>query len=52
VIINLIILLIKLGLRINSANYFKDQRRHPIRLTSVMFHETPWLPTTKSYLDF
>ena len=45
-IINLIILLTKLGLRINSANYFKDKRPHSMRLTTVMLRGK--LPTTKS----
>ena len=38
VIINDRILLLKLSLRKNAANYFKDQRRHSIVL--LMFHGT------------
>ena len=41
VIINSNMLLLKLGLRINEANYFNNQRRPSIRLATVMFCGTP-----------
>ena len=39
-IINPKTLLLKLGLRINTINYFKDERRPSISLTNVMFRGT------------
>ena len=39
-IINPRILLLKLGLQINAANYFKYQRRPSSRLATVMFRGT------------
>ena len=38
-----LIRLLKLGLKINTANYFKDQRRPSISLASVMFRGTTYL---------
>jgi len=35
------IILLKLGLRINAADYFKDQRRPSSRLASVILRGTP-----------
>ena len=35
------ILLLKLSLRINAANFFKDQRRHSNHLATVMIRAIP-----------
>ena len=49
-IINFLILLLKLGLRINAANYFKDQKRPSIRLSTVMFLGTPHIKGYSTFL--
>ena len=51
VLINSRNLLLRLILRINVANYFKDQKRHSNRLATVMFCGTPciWLKNTKHF---
>jgi len=51
VINNFTILLLNLGLRINAANYFKDQRRPTIRLATVMFSRTPLLNNCLFFLS-
>ena len=47
-----IILLIKLGLWINAAYYFEDQRRLLIRLAPVMFHRTPYHERSLVFPEF
>ena len=43
VMINSRMLLLRLVLRINVANYFQDQRRHSNCRATVMFRGTPYI---------